>query len=50
MNYHIKLEDGSTLASFENEYDRDTFLDVLKEEHSDVGDDYFNAVNEEKPE
>ena len=47
MKYHVKLEDGSTLASFENEYDRDIFIEAIREEHLDVGKDYFNAVNEE---
>lgn len=46
MRYHIKLEDGSTLASFVNEYDRDHFLDVLKDEYNDVPEGYFNAVND----
>lgn len=46
MEYHIKLKDGSTLASFLNEHDRNSFLDTLKEDYDDVPDDYFNAVND----
>ena len=47
MKYHIKLKDGSKLASFKNEYDRDLFLGVLYDEEPDLPDDYFEAVNEE---
>lgn len=46
MKYHIKLEDGSTLASFVNEHDRDVFLDVLDEDYPDMPDGYFSAVDD----
>lgn len=46
MEYHIKLEDGSTLASFVNEHDRNSFLDVLREDYDDMPDGYFTPVDE----
>lgn len=50
MKYHINIPDGSIIASFENEYDRNVCIDALREEHPDCGDEYFDAVNEEKSE
>lgn len=44
MKYHIKLEDGTTVASFEEESDRDMCIDVFEQEYSDY---IFIAVNGE---
>ena len=46
MEYHIVLEDGTKLASFENEYDRNAYFDILIEDYPDMPDGYFNAVDE----
>ena len=45
MRYHIELEDGTTLASFMNKYDRDCCLDMLRKNYADMSNDYFTPVD-----
>lgn len=37
MNYHVKY-DGKIIASFTHECDRDTFFDVVQDDHEDCGE------------
>jgi len=50
MDYHIVIskEDDSVekIASFVNEHDRDVCIDALREEHPDVGEDYFGKLDD----
>ena len=44
MEYHIRLENGTTIASFLNESDRDYCIDTLRDVYPDS---VFDAVNGE---
>lgn len=50
MDYHIAEQNGEKIASFEYEPDRDVCIRALRELYTDVGEDYFNAVDEEEEE
>ena len=45
MRYGIATESGNTIAKFVFESDRDICIDALREEHSDCGEEYFDAID-----
>lgn len=46
LNYHIAVrKSNNIIASFKYESDRDDCIVKLREEHPDMGDNYFMSVN-----
>lgn len=49
MKYHINIENGDTIASFEYECDRDSCIDTFRHVYDEFGLDYFSAVDDKEP-